>query len=163
MADRGLGTQPARVQAALDELGLDIQVQTFEMPTSTAPEAAAAIGCALGAIVKSLCFLLNERAVLVLAAGDRRVDAKALRRIYGVSKRKCRIADPQAVERITGFAVGGVPPLGHPQPLTTLIDSSLSRFDMVYAAAGSSNSIFAIPYETLVEVTHGEVHDLARE
>jgi prolyl-tRNA editing enzyme YbaK/EbsC (Cys-tRNA(Pro) deacylase) len=156
------GAQPSRVQAALDELGLDIQVQKFDLPTSTAPEAAAAIGCELGAIVKSLCFLLDERAVLVLAAGDRRVDAKALRQIAGVSKRRCRIADPQAVEHITGFAVGGVPPLGHPQPLTTLIDRSLSRFEIVYAAAGSSNSIFAIPYETLVKVTRGEVHDLTR-
>ncbi len=144
MDGREPGAQPSRVQAELDRLGLDIQVQTFDLPTSTAPEAAAAIGCELGAIVKSLCFLLDERAVLVLAVGDRRVDTRALRQICGVSKRKCRIADPQTVERITGFAVGGVPPLGHPQPLTILIDRSLSRFETVYAAAGSANSIFAI-------------------
>ena len=157
-------TDPStRVQAALDALGLDIKVQAFAEPTSTAPEAAAAIGCELGAIVKSLCFLVDDRPVLVLAAGDRRVDSKALRQIYGVSKRKVKIADPETVERVTGFAVGGVPPLGHPQPLTTLIDRSLSRYETVYAAAGSSNTIFPIPYETMVEVTGGEVHDLARE
>ena len=141
----------ARVQAALDALGLGIQVQAFEAPTSTAPEAAAAIGCELGAIVKSLCFIIDGNPVLVLAAGDRRVDSKALRRIYGVSK------------QVTGFAVGGVPPVGHPQPLTTLVDRSLSRFETVYAAAGTSNTIFPIPYTTLVEITGGEAHDLTRE
>jgi prolyl-tRNA editing enzyme YbaK/EbsC (Cys-tRNA(Pro) deacylase) len=61
----------------------------------------------------------------------------------------------------TGFPVGGVPPLGHPEPLPTLIDASLSRFETVYAAAGSGDTIFPIPYQTLVEVTRGEVHDLA--
>ena len=152
-----------RVQAALDALGLDTVVTRFDVPTSTAPQAAAAIGCELGAIVKSLCFLVDGQPVLVLVAGDRRVDARALRQIFGVSKRKCKVADPATVERVTGFAVGGVPPLGHPRPLTTLIDHTLSRFEVVYAAAGSSNSIFPILYARLVEVTGGQVHDLARE
>jgi prolyl-tRNA editing enzyme YbaK/EbsC (Cys-tRNA(Pro) deacylase) len=149
-----------RVQAALDALDLDIQIQRFEVPTATADQAAAAIGCELGAIVKSLCFLVGERPVLVLAAGDRRVDSKALRRIFDVSKRQVKIADPATVEAATGFVVGGVPPLGHPQSLPTLIDHSLSRFETVYAAAGSSDTIFPIAYQALVAVTHGEVHDL---
>jgi prolyl-tRNA editing enzyme YbaK/EbsC (Cys-tRNA(Pro) deacylase) len=143
-------------------LGLDIQVRRFEKSTGTAPEAAAAVGCELGAIVKSLCFVIDDRAVLILVAGDRYVDSKALRRIYGVSKRKVRIADPQRVEAETGFSVGGVAPVGHLRPLTTLIDRSLSRFKTVYAAAGSADSIFPIPYETLVEVTQGQVHELSR-
>ena len=152
-----------RVQAALDALALNIQVQRFDRSTGTAPEAAAAVGCELGAIVKSLCFLIDGQPVLVLAAGDRQVDSKALRRIYGVSKRGVKIADPRTVEAVTGFAVGGVAPLGHPRPLPTLIDRNLSRFKIVYAAAGSADSIFPIPYETLVKVTNGQVHDLARE
>ncbi len=120
--------QPSsRVQAALDKLGLDIRVQRFEAPTSTAPEAAAAIGCDLGAIVKSLCFLIDGRPVMVLAAGDRQVGQRALRQILGVSKRQVKIADPGTVLACTGFAVGGVPPLGHTRPLPTLIDRSLSR------------------------------------
>jgi prolyl-tRNA editing enzyme YbaK/EbsC (Cys-tRNA(Pro) deacylase) len=151
----------ARVQAALDVLHLGIQVQRFELPTATAAQAAAAIGCDLGAIVKSLCFLIDGQPVLVLAAGDRRVDSKALRRIFDVSKKKVKIADPAVVLAATGFAVGGVPPLGHPEPLPTLIDASLSRFETVYAAAGSGDTIFPIAYTTLVEVTHGQVHDLA--
>jgi Cys-tRNA(Pro) deacylase len=151
-----------RVQDALDALGLDVRVQRYERPTGTAPEAAAAVGCALGAIVKSLCFLIDGQPVLVLVAGDRRVDSKALRRIYDVSKRKVKIADPQTVQAETGYAVGGVPPLGHPRPLPTLVDRSLSRYETVYAAAGSANSLFPIPYRTLVEVTQGAVHDLTR-
>jgi Cys-tRNA(Pro) deacylase len=150
----------ARVQAALDARGLDIRIRSFDVPTSTASEAAAAIGCPLGAIVKSLCFLIDDRPVLVLTAGDQRVDTKALRRIYGVSKRKVKIADRETVLRATGFAVGGVPPLGHTQPLETLIDCSLARFDTVYAAAGTSNTIFPISYRDLVAATHGEVLDL---
>ena len=157
-----------RVQAALDALELDIQVQRFEAPTATAAQAAAAIGCELGAIVKSLCFLIDsgqasgrQRPVLVLTAGDRRVDSKALRRIFGVSKKKVKIADPATVLAATGYPVGGVPPLGHPEPLPTLIDDSLARFETLYAAAGSDDSIFAIPYQTLVEVTHGQVHALS--
>ena len=152
-----------RVQAALDALELGIQIRRFDALTSTAPQAAAAIGCPLGAIVKSLCFLIDERPVLILASGDRQVDPKALRQIFGVSKRKVKIADPQTVERATGFAVGGVPPLGHPRPLPTLIDHSLSRFEVVYAAAGSANAIFPILYRTLVEVTGGQVHELSEE
>ena len=149
-----------RVQAALDVLGLEIRVQRFERSTGTAPEAAAAVGCELGAIVKSLCFLIDGQPVLVLAAGDRRVDSKALRRIYQVSKRKVKIAGAQTVLAETGYAVGGVPPLGHPHPLPTLIDRSLSRYETVYAAAGSANSLFPIPYRTLVEVTRGEEQEL---
>jgi prolyl-tRNA editing enzyme YbaK/EbsC (Cys-tRNA(Pro) deacylase) len=150
----------ARVQAALDALDLGIQVQRFEVPTATAAQAAAAIGCELGAIVKSLCFVIDGQPVLVLAAGDRRVDPKALRRIFQVSKKKVKTADPDTVLAATGFAVGGVPPVGHPSPLPTLIDESLARFETVYAAAGSGDTIFPIAYEALVEVTSGSVHEL---
>ena len=152
----------ARVQAALDALGLDIQIRHGDASTATAPEAAAVARCELGAIVKSLCFVVDGKPVLVLVAGDRRVDSKALRRIFDVSKRKVKIADPETVEQVTGFQVGGVPPLGHTQSLPTLIDDSLARFEIVYAAAGSPNALFPIPYETLVTVTGGKVHPLSK-
>jgi Cys-tRNA(Pro) deacylase len=162
--DRDAGAGPAAtVQGALDTLGLGVQVQHFDAPTSTAEEAAAAVGCERGAIVKSLCFEVDGKPVLVLVAGDRQVDSKALRRIYGVSKRKVRIASPALVQEATGYGVGGVPPIGHTRPLPVLIDRSLSRFETVYAAAGTPNSLFAIRYEALVEATGGEVHDLSRQ
>jgi Cys-tRNA(Pro) deacylase len=160
-ADRDPGADPTiTVQAALDALDLGIRVQRFAEPTSTAGEAAAAVGCELGAIVKSLCFEVDGRPVLVLVAGDRQVDSKALRRIFAVSKRKVRIASPALVEEATGYAVGGVPPLGHAGSLPVLIDRSLSRFETVYAAAGTASSLFPIRYEALVQATSGEVHDL---
>jgi Cys-tRNA(Pro) deacylase len=160
--DRSGDADPtAIVQAALDTLALGIRVQRFDEPTSTAEEAATAVGCELGAIVKSLCFEVDGKPVLVLVAGDRQVDSKALRRIYGVSKRKVRIASPALVKEATGYAVGGVPPLGHAKQLPVLIDRSLSRFEVVYAAAGTPNSLFAIRYEVLVEATGGEVHNLS--
>ena len=124
--------------------------------------AAAAIGCDLGAIVKSLCFLIDGQPLMVLVAGDRQVDQKALREVQGVSKRKVKIADPATVLACTGFEVGGVPPLGHAQPLPTLIDRSLSRFQTVYVAAGDAHSIFPILYDELVRVTGGQVRDLAQ-
>jgi prolyl-tRNA editing enzyme YbaK/EbsC (Cys-tRNA(Pro) deacylase) len=160
--DRGAGPDPtASVQAALDVLGLGIDVQRFDAPTRTAEEAAAVVGCELGAIVKSLCFEVDGKPVLVLVAGDRQADSKALRRIYGVSKRKVHIARPSLVEEATGYEVGGVPPVGHVSQLPVLIDRSLSRFGVVYAAAGTPNSLFAIQYEALVEATGGEVHELS--
>lgn len=153
----------SRVQAALDALCPGTEIQTFDVSTGTAQQAAEAIGCELGAIVKSLCFVVNDDVVLVLAAGDRQVDAKALRRIFNVSKRQVKIADAQTVRQATGFEVGGVAPLGHLTPPITLIDRSLARFETVYAAAGSANTIFPIRYQTLVEATHGRVDDLTRE
>ncbi len=150
----------ARVQAALDALGANIRVQVFDVPTATAQEAADAIGCELGAIVKSLCFMVAGEPVLVLAAGDRRVDSKALRRIFGASKRQVTIADPETVLHVTGYEVGGVPPLGHAQPLKTLIDQSLARFATVYAAAGTPHAIFPIAYETLVALTGAGVEEV---
>ncbi len=153
----------SRVQTVLDALQLNIQIRTFQAPTGTAQEAAAAIGCELGAIVKSLCFLIDERPVLVLAAGDKQVDSKALRRIFNVSKRQVKIADAETVRRVTGFEVGGVAPVGHLTPLITLIDRSLSRFETVYAAAGSANTLFAVRYQTLVEITNGRVEELVKE
>jgi prolyl-tRNA editing enzyme YbaK/EbsC (Cys-tRNA(Pro) deacylase) len=152
-----------RVQIALDAHRLGIQVQTFERSTSTAQKAAEAVGCDLGAIVKSLCFLIAGQPVLVLTAGDRRVNSKALRQILGVSKRQVKIADAGTVQQATGFAIGGVAPIGHPKPLMTLIDASLSRFEIVHAAAGSANTIFSIPYEALVEITRGQVYDLTTD
>ncbi|MBN1937365.1 MAG: YbaK/EbsC family protein [Anaerolineae bacterium] len=153
----------SRVQVALDALHLGSEIRTFAVPTGTAQEAADAIGCALGAIVKSLCFIVNGEPVLVLAAGDKQVDSKALRRIFGVSKRQVKIADVETVRRVTGFEVGGVAPFGHLQPMTILIDRSLSRFETVYAAAGSSNTIFPIAYADLVASTGGQGCDLVKE
>ena len=108
-----------KVQERLRERGLEIEVQVLPDSTRTAVDAAAACGCELGQIVKSLVFLRDEERVVCLWAGDRQVPAEEL---------GLRRASADEVREATGFAVGGVPPLGHDRPLTTLVDDSLRRF-----------------------------------
>ncbi len=150
-----------RVQAALDAMDLGIRVIEHERSTATAFDAAATAGCELGAIVKSLLFLADGRPVLILVAGDRKVDARKLAAHFGLSKKKIRLADSSTVLNITGFETGGVPPVGHPVRLTTLIDDSLARFSIVWAAAGAPNAVFPVPFALLVKITAGEVVTLA--
>ena len=153
----------ARVRNALAAAGLDPDlVRELPADTSTAQAAAEAVGAPLGSIVKSLIFLADGAPLLVLVAGDRRADVKRLRAELGLSKKRLRIARPAEVLEQTGFAVGGVPPLGHRVPLPTLIDRSLGRFETVWAAAGAANALFPIAYDRLVEITNGRVMDLAK-
>jgi prolyl-tRNA editing enzyme YbaK/EbsC (Cys-tRNA(Pro) deacylase) len=154
---------PDDVQAALDALELGIRVQHFDASTATSQEAADSIGTSLGSIAKSLCFVVDGQPVLVIASGDQRVDDRKLGALRGVSRKKVRIADAEATLEATGYAPGGVPPVGHVSPLPVFIDQTLSRFDLVYAAAGSPHAIFPIPYQTLVEVTGGQVVDVVKE
>ncbi len=153
----------ARVQAALDEMGLGINVVEFAASTATAPEAAAAAGCELGAIVKSLLFLIDNRPTLVLVAGDRMADSKKLAARFNVGKKRCKLADPETVRNVTGYEVGGVPPIGHRQKLPVLVDESLGRFETVWAAAGTHNAVFPIPYSQLLEITGGQVAALTED
>jgi Cys-tRNA(Pro) deacylase len=144
-----------RVQAALDATGAGIRVVEHPESTATAEQAAAAAGCALGAIVKSLLFIVDGNPHLVLVAGDRMADQRTLAAYFGVGKKKVKLADWQTVIAVTGYDVGGVPPIGHPKKLPTLVDESLARFETVWAAAGTANAIFAIPFEQLVRITAG--------
>ena len=130
-----------RVADSLAAAGLDVTVVEHAESSRTAEEAAATAGCELGQIVKSLVFVDDTGPVLVLCAGDRRVDAAAL----GV-----RRAKPDQVREATGFAIGGVPPLGHPAPLHTLVDASLRRFATVWCAAGTPNAVFEVGTEELI-------------
>ena len=150
------------VKQALAASGLDPKlVRELPADTSTAEAAARAVSAPQGSIVKSLIFMANGTPMLVLVAGDQRVDVKRLRAVLGLSKRRLRIAQPAQVLELTGFEVGGVPPLGHKVPMRTLIDGTLARFDTVWAAAGSANAVFPIAFEQLVTVTGGEVMDIA--
>jgi prolyl-tRNA editing enzyme YbaK/EbsC (Cys-tRNA(Pro) deacylase) len=120
----------------------------FPAGTRTAQDAAAAIGCAVGQIVKSLVFLRDDEPVLVLCSGANTVDAQRL----GLAK-----ADADVVRRATGFAIGGVPPYGHPAPLETLVDEDLLAYDEVWAAAGTPSSVFPLTPAQLVERSGGAV------
>lgn len=150
-----------RVQAALDETGTGLQVQVFDQLTDTAPAAAAAAGCELGQIVKSMLFMADGRPVLLLIAGDHKADTALLAPLLGIARKRIKLASPEDVKRFTGYEVGGVPPLGHLQPIETLIDRSLERFDEVYAAAGTANAIFMSTPAELASMTGGRMAHIA--
>ena len=147
-----------RVRQYFKDNGLDISVIELDKSTRTAQLAAEAIGTELGSIVKSLLFLADGKPALVLVAGDRRADTKKLAQVLEVQKVK--IADADTVRAETGFAIGGVPPVGHHTPLPTIIDQSLGRFETVYAAAGSPHAVFPIAYDMLLQITAGQVADV---
>ena len=143
----------ARVQERLRERGLEIDVQVLPDSTRTAGEAAAAVGCEEGQIVKSLVFMRGEEPVMVLCAGDRRVGSKRL---------GLRAATAEEARAGTGFAIGGIPPLGHDRALETLIDESLRRYGTVWCAAGTPHAVFEADTEALIAaIPDGAVVDVA--
>jgi prolyl-tRNA editing enzyme YbaK/EbsC (Cys-tRNA(Pro) deacylase) len=134
----------AKLEARLRELGVDVDVRELGDSTRTAAEAAAAVGAEVGQIVKSLVFVGPDGPVVCLCAGDRRVDVEKLGE--GV-----RAARADEVREATGFAIGGVPPLGHDRPLPTVVDESLRRFPLVWCAAGTPRTVFSVQTERLLE------------
>ncbi len=148
-----------RVQEALAERGFDFSVREFPASTRTAAEAAAAIGCEVAQIAKSLVFRarVSGRPVLVIASGANRVDEKAVAALIG---EKIGRADADFVRAKTGFAIGGVPPLGHEVAPVTLIDRDLLALDEIWAAAGTPNAVFRLKPEDLVALTGGQVADI---
>lgn len=143
-----------RVQAALLDKGSAAAVVELDEEASTAQSAAAALGVDLGAIVKSLVFTIDGDAVMALIAGDRRCDTKALPQTFGRQGLVMR-PDAERVREATGFAIGGVAPLGHPASLATAIDDSLGRFDVIYAAAGHPRCVFPTTVLELSLLTGG--------
>lgn len=138
-----------------DALALLREARKRSLHLFIAPEA---IGTELGSIVKSLVFLADGKPALVLVAGDRWADTKKLAQV--LRAKKVKIADADTVRAETGFAIGGVPPVGHHTPLPTLIDQSLGRFETVYAAAGAPNAVFPIAHDLLLQITAGQVADV---
>jgi prolyl-tRNA editing enzyme YbaK/EbsC (Cys-tRNA(Pro) deacylase) len=144
-----------RVQATLGE---GFEVLEFDTPTRTAAEAAEAIGCELERIAKSLVFrAASGRAVLVVASGPNRVDAAKVAAVIGEPVGK---ADAAFVRDRTGFAIGGIPPIGHEERLATVIDETLGRHTEIWAAAGTPNAVFRLAFSDLVRLTGGKVADI---
>lgn len=134
-------------------------VRTFPEGTRTAVDAAAAVGCDVAQIVKSLVFRRASGApVLVVASGRNRVDEAKVQAILGEPVGK---ADAAFVREATGYAIGGVPPAAHATPIETLVDEDLLAFDEVWAAAGTPRSVFALTPDELLAMTRGRVADVA--
>jgi prolyl-tRNA editing enzyme YbaK/EbsC (Cys-tRNA(Pro) deacylase) len=145
-----------RVQEALAARGVETSIVFLERAARTAADAAAAVGCRVDQIAKSLVFRLaaSGRPLLVIASGAHRVDEARVADLVGEPLGK---ADAEFVRTHTGFAIGGVAPVAHPAPLTTLIDEHLLKWDRVWAAAGHPHTVFPLAPADLVRITGGRV------
>ena len=161
MSDEGTSRHPnvVRVVEAAAALGLSIDPQRFPEGTKTAADAADAIGVEIGQIVKSLVFGVDGRVVLAYVSGANRLDERKLAAAAGGAT--CSRVDADVVRQSTGFPIGGVPPFGHATTLPLFIDPDLLQYDVVWAAAGTWNDVFAIDPRELVRVSGGTVVDLA--
>ena len=152
---KALSASAQRVQDALKSMGISCEVVELSSSTRTAQEAADSVGCEVGQIVKSLIFKAKEteRAVLVVASGSNRVNEKKLSEWLSEPVGR---ADADFVREKTGFTIGGVPPLGHSEPLVTFIDEDLFEYETIWAAAGNPHAVFKLTPDDLRKMTGGK-------
>jgi prolyl-tRNA editing enzyme YbaK/EbsC (Cys-tRNA(Pro) deacylase) len=156
-----MASGPERVQGALHAVGVEVNVVRLSESTRTAVDAARAVGCEIGAIAKSLLFLADGEPLLVICSGDRRVDTNKVAGLVGAESLKMAPADE--VKRITGFAIGGVPPLGHAMPIEKLMDNRLLSWPLIYAAAGAHDALFPIEPDVLARVSEAVLADVTSD
>ena len=151
-----LSSSAQRIQDELIKLGYDYTVIEAEESTRTAEEAAARVGCEVGQIVKSLIFQgkSSGKAILILTSGANRVDVK---RIKSYANEKIGRADPEFVRECTGFAIGGIPPLGHVRSIETYLDEDLLRYEEIWAAGGTPKAVFKMQASDLSRMTGGKI------
>ena len=155
-----LSPSARKVQEVLNEHGFDCMVFELSDSTRTANEAAQAVGCQVGQIVKSLVFKgkKSQIPILVVASGSNRVNEKKISRMV---YEPIKMAHADFVRKKTGFAIGGVAPLGHAEKLKTFIDEDLFKYDEIWAAAGNPHALFKLTPDNLVEMTGGQVISVA--
>jgi prolyl-tRNA editing enzyme YbaK/EbsC (Cys-tRNA(Pro) deacylase) len=148
-----------KVQDALTAAGVEAEVVELPASTRTSAEAAAAVGCSIGQIAKSVVFRTGdgETPVLVVASGANRVNEAKLQDVIGRSVQK---ADAEFVRKATGFSIGGVPPFGHEQPVTVVLDQDLMQWEYVWAAAGTPNAVVRLRPADLQRLAGGGVHSI---
>ena len=147
-----------RVIETLGKFNENLKVQILEKTARTAKEAANALNCEEGAIVKSLVFKTETEFLVCLISGDKRCSLNKLKKV--ISKKDVSMASADEVKAQTGFTIGGVSPVGHINNLDIIIDKTLERFQIVYAAAGHPNSIFKIDISKLKDLTKGKIEDI---
>ena len=147
-----------RAEKSLKQFNPNLQVIVLEQTAKTANDAATALGCKVGAIVKSLLFKAGEKFVLCLVSGNRKCSLNKLKKILG--EKDVSLADPEDVKRITGYTIGGVSPTGHLTKIKIYIDINLKNFEFIFAAAGHPNAVFEIDFENLKALTLGETKEI---
>jgi len=154
--EKSLSPSAQKIQDALIALGYHLIVLESEIPTRTAQQAADRVGCKLGQITKSLIFKghTSGKPILVLTSGENRVDEACISQYAGEPIER---ADPEFVRSMTGFAIGGVPPIAHAQPMDSYIDEDLLQYETIWAAAGTPNSLFELTPAALKTMTGGRI------
>ena len=147
-----------RVEKFLKDFDQSLEVIILENSARTAKDAAIALGCDVGAIVKSLLFKMEDNFILCLVAGDKRCSLNKLKKIKNI--KDISMASPEEVNTQTGYTIGGVSPVGHLNKLEIFIDKSLERFNELFAAAGHPNCIFKINFKDIQKITNGKVEDI---
>ena len=147
-----------RAQRFLKGFDQSLEVIILENSARTAQDAAKALDCDVGAIVKSLLFKTGDGFILCLVAGDKRCSLNKLKRIK--DKKDISMASPEDVKAQTGYTIGGVSPIGHLEKIEIIIDNSLERFNELFAAAGHQNCIFKINFKDIQKITNGKVEDI---
>ena len=147
-----------RAEKSLKQFNPDIKVIVLQQTARTANDAATALGCKVGAIVKSLLFKAGENFILCLVSGDKRCSLNKLKKI--LNEKDVSMANPDDVKRVTGYTIGGVSPTGHLTKIKIYIDENLKNFNSLFAAAGHPNAVFEIDFEDLKELTQGETKEI---
>ena len=147
-----------RVVKVLSDFDPNLKVEALNSSARTAVDAAASLNCEVGAIVKSLLLRTDDNFILCLVSGDKRCSLNKIKKM--INKKDVSMANADQVKSQTGFSIGGVSPVAHLEKIKTLVDSSLSRYENVYAAAGHPNSIFKITYKQLIKLTEGKEEDI---
>jgi len=147
-----------RAEKALKEFNETLSVTELENTARTAADAAKSLNCEVGAIVKSLLFKNGDSYFLCLVSGDKRCSLNKLKKFF--NSKDLSMASPNDVKEQTGYTIGGVSPIGHKNSLQILVDSSLNRFEDLFAAAGHPNCIFKINFEDLKKITNGSIEDI---
>jgi len=147
-----------RAEKALKEFDDNLYIECLEKTARTANDAATALRCKVGAIVKSLLFRTQSSFFLCLVSGDKKCSLNKLKKILG--EKDISMANADQVKEITGYTIGGVSPIGHINKVNILIDKNLARFDKIFAAAGHPNCIFKINFEQLAKLTNGKIEEI---
>ena len=147
-----------RAEKALKEFDDNLYIECLEKTARTANDAATALRCKVGAIVKSLLFRTQSSFFLCLVPGDKKCSLNKLKKILG--EKDISMANADQVKEITGYTIGGVSPIGHINKINILIDKNLDRFDKIFAAAGHPNCIFKIGYSQLIKITNGSEKEI---
>ena len=147
-----------RAKKFLKDFDRSLEVIVLDKSARTAQDAATALGCNVGAIVKSLLFKTNDSFILCLVAGDKRASLSKIKKI--INKKDVSMANPEDVKSQTGYTIGGVSPIGHLKQIEIIIDNTLERFNELFAAAGHPNCVFKINFTNIQKITNGKVENI---